>query len=61
MSKNRRKKCPSPKFEIVKKEVWGAYDYRFDAKNEVLIVKWVDNKYVTMGINCKKIELTCNI
>ena len=45
----------------MKKEVLGAYDFRFDDKNEVLIVKWVDNKNVTIGTNYNKIEPTCNI
>ena len=45
----------------MKKEIWGSYDYRFDDKNEILIVKWVDQKCVTIGTNYDKIEPTCNV
>ncbi|GFY00253.1 piggyBac transposable element-derived protein 2 [Trichonephila clavipes] len=34
----------------------GSYDYYFDEKNEITIVKWKDNKCVTTATNCDYIE-----
>ena len=34
---------------------------RFDDKTEVIILKWVNNKCVMIGINNDKIEPTCNV
>ena len=45
----------------MKKDVRGTYDYRFDDKNEILIVKWVDNKCVTIGTNYDKVEPSCKV
>ena len=45
----------------MKKEVWGAYDFRFDDKNYFMIVKWVDKKCVTKGTNYDEIERICNV
>ncbi|PRD26263.1 UNVERIFIED_CONTAM: PiggyBac transposable element-derived protein 2 [Trichonephila clavipes] len=34
----------------------GSYDYCFNEKNEITIVKWKDNKCVTTATNCDYIE-----
>ena len=30
-------------------------------KNDVLVVKWVDNKCMTIRTNYDKVQLTCNV
>ena len=40
----------------MKKEPRGTFDYRFDTNNEILIVRWLDNKCVTMGTNYDTVE-----
>ncbi|KAJ4433139.1 hypothetical protein ANN_15396 [Periplaneta americana] len=52
MRDNRTSKCPvmSTK-DIEKKEQRGFCDFRFDATNEILNLKWKDSKVVTEGTN----------
>ena len=40
----------------MKKEPRGTFDYIFDTNNEILIVRWLDNKCVTMGTNYDTVE-----
>ena len=61
MRENRLKKYPQPESKIMKKDVRGTYEYHFDDKNEILIVKWVENKCVTIGTNYDKVEPSCNV
>ncbi|CAG4993615.1 unnamed protein product [Parnassius apollo] len=51
---NRTKKLLSVK--EMKKRPRAEYDYRFDTKNEIAVVRWKDNNVVTMGTNFDKIE-----
>ena len=48
MGDNRLKKCPLKDSKQMKKESRGSYDYRFDATNEILIVRWMDNKCIQL-------------
>lgn len=56
MRENRTLKCPLQPTNIMKKEPRGSYDYRFDIKEEILLVKWLDNKCVTVATNYDTIE-----
>ena len=47
MRENRLSKCPLKDSKLLKKEKRGSYDYRFDCNEEILIVKWLDNKRVS--------------
>ena len=58
---NRLKKFPLPESKILKKEVRGTCVYRFDDRNKILIVKWVDHKCVTIGANYDKVEPSYNV
>jgi len=40
----------------LQKKERGAYDYRFDKKNEVFAVKWNDNSVVTLATNFQAVE-----
>jgi len=40
----------------LQKKERGAYDCRFDKKNEVLVVKWNDNSVVTLATNFQAVE-----
>lgn len=51
MRENRLKKHPLKSTTLMKKQARGLYDYRFDTNNEILIVKWLDNKHVIVGTN----------
>ena len=51
MRENRIKNCPLKSASLMKKEERRLYDYRFDTKNEILIVKWSDNKCVIVSTN----------
>uniref|UniRef100_A0A0L8I8Q7 PiggyBac transposable element-derived protein domain-containing protein n=1 Tax=Octopus bimaculoides TaxID=37653 RepID=A0A0L8I8Q7_OCTBM len=51
----------SLKFKIDEKGKRGSYDYRFNVTNEILIVKWLDNKCVSIGTNFDAIEPTSNV
>ncbi|XP_068205405.1 piggyBac transposable element-derived protein 3-like [Palaemon carinicauda] len=51
MRENRIIKCLLKESNAMKKEPRGTCDYRFDCNEEILIVKWVDNKCVTIGTN----------
>ena len=53
---NRLKHCPIKSDKDLKKDKRGAYDYRFDTNEEILIIKWFDNKCVTVGSNFDTIE-----
>ena len=56
MRENRIKNCPLKTTSLMKKEERGSYDYRFDTKNEILIVKWLDNKCVIVGTNYDTVQ-----
>ena len=58
MRENRLSKCPLKDSKLFKKEKRGSYDYRFDCNEEILIVKWLDNKCVTVGTNYDTVEQT---
>ena len=34
----------------------GVYNFRFDEKNEITVVRWKDNKNVTVAMNFDSIE-----
>lgn len=51
MRENRTDKCPVKDTKILQKEERGNFDYRFDKNGDILIVKWNDNKCVTVGTN----------
>ncbi|KAJ2948736.1 hypothetical protein O0L34_g7996 [Tuta absoluta] len=53
---NRTKKCPLVPVKTMKKQPRAEYDYRFDKKNEITIVRWKDNNVVTMGSNFDNVE-----
>lgn len=53
---NRTKKSPVTSVKDMKKQPRASYDYRFDTKNEITIVRWKDNNIVTMGSNFDDIE-----
>lgn len=67
LRENRTKKCPLTNVKDMKKKPRAAYDYRFDTKNEIVIVRWKDNNVVTMGSNYDyleplgKVKRWCNI
>lgn len=48
---NRTQKCPIKSAKELEKLGRGAYDFRFDSKNEIMIVKWNDNKCVSLATN----------
>ena len=45
----------------MKKENRGSYDFRFDVTNEILIVKWLDNKCGAIGTNFNTIDPMSNV
>lgn len=53
---NRTKKCPVTAVKVMRKKPRAQYDYRFDTKNEITIVRWKDNNVVTMGSKFDNIE-----
>ncbi|CAG4955700.1 unnamed protein product [Parnassius apollo] len=53
---NRTKSCPVADVKTMKKKPRADYDYRFDTKNEITIVRWKDNNVVTMGSNFDAVE-----
>ena len=53
---NRLSKCPLRPAKIMKKEKRGSYDYMFDTNEEILLVRWSDNKCVCVGTNYDTIE-----
>ncbi|KAF2893238.1 hypothetical protein ILUMI_12929 [Ignelater luminosus] len=57
MRENRTDKCPLLNSKELSKKNHGRFDFRFDKNGEVLILKWNDNKCVTMGTNFDTIEL----
>ena len=58
LRENRLSKCPLKDSKLLKKEKRGSYDYRFHCNEEILIVKWLDNKCVTVGTNYDTVEQT---
>uniref|UniRef100_A0A0L8G4M5 PiggyBac transposable element-derived protein domain-containing protein n=1 Tax=Octopus bimaculoides TaxID=37653 RepID=A0A0L8G4M5_OCTBM len=58
---NHLKRCPLKETALMKMEPRGSYDYRFDINNEILIVRWLDNKCVTIGTNYDSVEPICNV
>lgn len=58
---NRTKKCPLKDSKILQKEARGALDYRFDSDNQILFVRWKDNKCVTVGTNFEPVEPFSNV
>ncbi|KAB0803049.1 hypothetical protein PPYR_00021 [Photinus pyralis] len=42
---NRLLQCPLERSKSLQKKERGFYDYRFETKHEILIVKWKDNKH----------------
>ncbi|XP_068201516.1 piggyBac transposable element-derived protein 2-like [Palaemon carinicauda] len=53
---NRLSKCPLRPAKIMKKEKRGSYDYMFDTNEEILLMRWSDNKCVCVGTNYDTIE-----
>ncbi|KAG8239716.1 hypothetical protein J437_LFUL019154 [Ladona fulva] len=53
---NRMNKCPIATDKEMKKKDKGAYDYKFDMKNEILAVMWNDNSCVRLLSNHEPIE-----
>lgn len=53
---NRLSKCPLQPTNVMKKEKRGTYDYMFDTNEEILFVRWSDNKCVCVGTNYDTIE-----
>ena len=53
---NRLRKCPLKPTNIMKKEERGSYDSAFDTNEEILFVRWSDNKCVCIGTNYDTIE-----
>lgn len=51
LRENRLSKCPIKDSKSLGKEPRGCFDYRFDTTGEVLILKWNDNKCVTIATN----------
>ena len=52
----RTNKCPLREpADVVKNTERGFHDYRFDDKNEVLVVRWHDNKAVSIATNYDKV------
>jgi hypothetical protein len=58
---NRAGKCPLKSVKEVEKSKRGMYDHRFDQKNKILMVRWNDNKCVTMGTNFDTVEPICAV
>ena len=50
------KNCTLKSTNEIKKETRGSYDYRFDTNEEVLMVKWLDNRCVTVESNYDTVE-----
>ncbi|XP_049809392.1 piggyBac transposable element-derived protein 3-like [Schistocerca nitens] len=53
---NRVGDCPLLSSNELKKTVRGNYDNQFDRNGEVLVVRWHDNRCVTIGTNFDKVE-----
>lgn len=49
--KTRIQNCPLDEEKILQKKSRGSYDYRTDTEKEVCIVKWCDNKAVTLALS----------
>ncbi|XP_045110881.1 piggyBac transposable element-derived protein 2-like [Portunus trituberculatus] len=58
---NRLSKCPLRPTNFMKKEKRGSYDYIFDTNEEVMYVRWSDNKCVCVGTNYDTIEPVRNV
>lgn len=53
---NRLQQCPVKASKVMTKEERGSYDYRFDKKKEILVVKWNDNKVVSVMTNYDSVD-----
>ena len=53
---NRLSKCPLKPANVMKREKRGSYDFMFDTNEEILYVRWYDNKCVCVGTNYDTIE-----
>ncbi|XP_039967529.1 piggyBac transposable element-derived protein 2-like, partial [Bactrocera tryoni] len=56
MRENRTKSCYLRSVKDLRKSNRGAYAYRFDTNNELMVVRWKDNGVCTTGTNFDKIE-----
>ena len=48
--------CPLKPAKEIDKMKRGTYDYRFDTENEIIAVRWKDNKSIALASNFYKIE-----
>ena len=58
---NRTNRCPLKMAKQVEKITCGSYDHRFEVKDEVLIVRWKDNKAVGIASNFDTILLEVSV
>ena len=56
MRENRLNKCPVKNSKQLKKGKRGTYNFRFDCNEEILILKWLDNKCVTVRTHYGTVE-----
>ena len=52
----RKTKCPLKPAREIDKMKRKTYNYRFDTKNEIIAVRWKDNKLVALASNFDRIE-----
>ncbi|KAG5884022.1 hypothetical protein JTB14_014797 [Gonioctena quinquepunctata] len=53
--------CPIDRDKILQKQGRGTYGYKDDKEKSVIIIKWVDNKYVLLGGTAYGVELTSSV
>ena len=53
--------CPLKTPKQVEKMIRGSYNHRFEVNDEVLIVRWKDNKAVGIAVNFDKILLEVSV
>lgn len=58
---NRTEKCPLKPVKEIEKSKRGVFDYRFDQNSKIAMVRWNDNRCVTVGSNFDAIEPTCSV
>jgi hypothetical protein len=58
---NRQKNCPLQASKMMDKNERGSCDHRFDTNNELLVVKWKDNRVCSMATNHDFIEPFNNV
>ncbi|KAJ8913370.1 hypothetical protein NQ315_008762 [Exocentrus adspersus] len=56
IKENRTAHCPLQPTKTLEKMPSGSYDFSFDTNNEVLLVKWIDNKCVCLASNFDYVE-----